>query len=340
MKVIDMHTHWWKDMKFFPPGFQWGIAQVGANFLTFPPKDPWEVLKSGAIGSENFLPLDPDGSRIIADQDYCGINTSVILPLDWGFIRYYDQHYPGWREDHGYSQDDINRYSCEMAKKYPGRVYSFAGVDPRRRDCVKILERAVTEYGAIGLKLYPPCGFTADDPRCYPLYSKCVELGIPVLIHSGYTFSPMTESMPCHPQYIEKVALDFPDLTIIIAHSGIQTFASTAWWEDCMGIARSKFNIYLDTAAWNEKVSGLTLDIPKLLQMLRIEMDIVGAHRVMFGTDLPGFTLPDDRLESKKFVHILKNLVDIGKEHGIVFSQEEAELYGYRNAQRVLKLPE
>ena len=64
----------------------------------------------------------------------------------------------------------------------------------------------------------------------------------------------------------------------------------------------------------------MTLDIPKLLTMLRIEMDIVRAHRVMFGTDLPGFTLPDDRIESKKFVNILTNLVDVGKEHGIVFS--------------------
>lgn len=340
MKVIDSHTHWWKDMSFFPPGFQWAIADVGANFHTCPPKDPWEVLNSGAIGSENFLPLDPDGERIIRDQEYCGINVSVILPLDWGFIRYYDQRYPRWREDHGYSIDDINRYSCSMAKKYPGRVYSFAGVDPRRRDAVKIFEKAVTEYGAIGLKIYPPCGFTPDDPRCYPLYQKAVELGVPVLTHSGYTFCAATESWPSHPQYVEKVALDFPDLTIIIAHSGIQTFASDAWWEDCMGIARSKWNIHLDIAAWNEQVSGLTFDIPRLLRMLRTEMDIVGAHRVLFGTDLPGFQLPGDREESKKFVNILKNLPDIGRQYGIVFTQEETEMLAFRNAQRILKLPE
>jgi predicted TIM-barrel fold metal-dependent hydrolase len=340
MKVIDMHTHWWKDMNFFPPGFQWTIADVGAKFLQFPPQDPWDVLKSGAIGSKDFLPLDPEGERIIEDQDYCGTDVSVILPLDWAFARYYDQHYPGWREDSGYSQDDINRYSCENAKKYPGRVYSFAGVDPRRRDAVKILEKAVTEYGAIGLKLYPPCGFTPDDPLCYPLYNKCIELDIPVLTHSGYTFCAALESMPSHPKYIEKVAVDFPELTIIIGHSGIQTLASNAWWEDCMGIARSKFNVYLDTTAWNETVVGLTKDVPRLLQMLRTEFDIVGAHRVMFGTDLPGFTLPEDREESKKYVNILRNLPEFGKEHGIVFSQEETELYGYQNAQRILKLPE
>jgi len=339
MRVLDSHTHWWRDMKFFPPGFQWAIADVGANFMQHPPGDPQEVLESGAIGSENFLPLDPDGKRIIKDQDYCDINCSVILPLDWAFIRYFDQRYPGWREDQGYDMDEINRLSCENAKKYPGRVYSYAGVDPRRRDAVKIFEKAVTEYGALGLKLYPPCGFTADEPICYPLYQKAVELDVPVLIHSGYTFNAATESMLSHPKYIERVALDFPDLKIIIAHSAIQTFASTAWWEDAMGIARSKWNIYLDIAAWNEQVSGLTFDIPKLLKMLRIECDIVGAHRVLFGTDLPGFQLPGDRVESKKFVNILRNLPDVAKEHGITFSMEETELIAHGNAERILKIP-
>jgi hypothetical protein len=107
-----------------------------------------------------------------------------------------------------------------------------------------------------------------------------------------------------------------------------------------MGIARAKYNIYLDLAAWNEKVSGLTLDIPKLLQMLRIEIDIVGAHRVIFGTDLPGFELPDDRYESRKFIDLLRNLPEVGEKHGIKFTEEEQQLIAYKNAERILKLPE
>jgi predicted TIM-barrel fold metal-dependent hydrolase len=144
--------------------------------------------------------------------------------------------------------------------------------------------------------------------------------------------------MTSHPKYVEQVAIDFPDLKIIIAHSGIQTFASTGWWEDAMGIARAKWNVYLDIAAWNEQAIGLTFDIPKLLQMLRVQMNIVGAHRILFGTDLPGFQLPGDREESKKYVDILRNLPEVGKKHGITFSREEAELVAFRNAQRVLNL--
>ena len=340
MKVIDMHTHWWKDMKVFPPGFLWAVAETAANFLQFPPHDTGEVFKSGAIGTENFLPLDPDGERIKKDMDYCGTDVSVILPVDWGMIPRFDQKYPQWREDAEYMIDEINRFSCEVAKKYPGRVYSFAGVDPRRYNAVKIFEKAVTEYGAIGLKLYPPTGFSADSTECYPLYAKAVELGVPVIIHSGYTFAQCLYSMTSHPKYVEQVAIDFPDLKIIIAHSGVQTFASTGWWEDAMGIARAKWNVYLDIAAWNEQAIGLTFDIPKLLQMLRVQMNIVGAHRILFGTDLPGFQLPGDREESKKYVDILRNLPEVGKKHGITFSREEAELVAFRNAQRVLNLPE
>ena len=103
-----------------------------------------------------------------------------------------------------------------------------------------------------------------------------------------------------------------------------------------MGIARSKHNVHLDLAAWNETISGLTFDIPKLIRMLRIECDVVGAHRVLFGTDLPGYKLPGDREESLKFVKILRNLVEVGKEHGAVFSQEEVELIAHGNAERLL----
>jgi len=326
MKIIDSHMHYWKDIKWFPKGFQWDIAVEGAK-ATWPYTDPNEVLESGAIGSKNFLPIYPDGKGTIKDAEDAGIDVSVILPLDWGIA------YP---EDSEIPIEQINKDCCDMAKKFPGKVYSYCGVDPRRRGAVKIFEKAVTEWGAKGLKLYPPCGFYPNQPEVYPLYQKAMELGVPVLIHTGYTFDSTLRSKTADPIYVEDVACDFPDLNIIIAHTGIQTLSSTAWWENAMGITRSKHNVHLDLAAWNETISGLTFDIPKLIRMLRVECDIVGAHRVLFGTDLPGYKLPGDREESLKFVKILRNLVKVGKEHGAVFSQEEVELIAHGNAERLL----
>lgn len=107
-----------------------------------------------------------------------------------------------------------------------------------------------------------------------------------------------------------------------------------------MGIARTKWNIHLDLAAWNEQVSGLTADPERLVKMLRIECDIVGAHRVLFGTDLPGFQLPGDREESKKFVSWLRDLPNFAKKYGVNFTWDEAELIAHKNAERVMKIPE
>lgn len=325
MKVIDSHMHYWKEVGWWPQGFQRDIAEIMAK-STWPEKDPDELLKAGAVGKD-MLPLDPDGSALLEDQKYVGTDLSVILPVDWGMT---------YKEDAPVPIEEINKANCDLAKKYPGRVYSYCGVDPRRPSAVKIFEKAVTEWGAKGLKLYPPCGFYPNDPICFPLYQKAVDLGVPVLIHTGYTFSPNLRSRTAHPQYIEDVSMAFPDLKIIMAHSGVQTLSGDAWWEAAIGTARGRWNVYLDIAAWNETAIGLTRNIPELLRKLRIECNTVGAHHVLFGTDLPGYQLPEDREESRKYVSIIRNLVDIGKEHGYTFSQEEAELIAHGNAERII----
>ena len=326
MKIIDCHTHWWKEIGFFPSGFQRDIAVVLAK-STFPNRDPNEVLLRGeGIGSNKIMPLDPDGSGLLKDAKEMGIDVSVIQPMDCGMT---------WREDAALPIEEINKAGTDLAKKHPGKVYSFCGVDPRRPNAVRLFEKAVTEWGAKGLKLYPPCGFYPNDPKCFPLYQKAVELRVPVLQHTGFTFLPSFRSDPAHPKYIEDVAMDFPDLNIIIAHSGIQTPSSYAWWENAVGIAWSHYNIYLDISGWSDNMV-LTRNIPQLIRTLRVQCDTVGAHRILFGTDRPGYTIPDDRDAVFKYIEILKNLVEVGREHGTVFSQEEVELILGGNAERII----
>jgi len=302
---------------------------VIASKSTWPNQDPEEVMDSGALGSGDFIPFDTDGSRTLQDQKEADIDVSVVLPVDWGMA---------YKEDAAVPIEQINKDSCDLAKKYPGKVYSYCGVDPRRPNAVRLFEKAVIEWGAKGLKVYPPCGFYPNDKVCYPLYQKALDLGVPVLIHTGHTVLPSLRSITAEPKYIDDVAIAFPELNIIIAHSGIQTRSSYGWWEEAMGIAQSKFNLHLDIAAWNETIVSLTYNIPELLRMLRVQCDIIGAHRILFGTDLPGYQLPQDREESMKLAKIIKNLVETGREHGVVFSQEEAELMAHGNAERLLSI--
>jgi predicted TIM-barrel fold metal-dependent hydrolase len=265
------------------------------------------------------------------DQKDAGIAVSITQPVDWGMMVFKGTEY--W-EDAPVSIEDINKGHADLARKHPGKVYYYCGVDPRRPNAVKLFEKAVTEWGAKGLKLYPPCGFYPQDAKCYRLYQKALDLGVPVLLHLAS--SSWMRARMARPMWIEDVAIDFPDLNIIIAHSGMQTRSDNALWEEAMGVAWTRPNVYLDISSWNEFPVGLTLNIPELIRKLRIQCDIVGAHHVLFGTDFPGWWMPYDRDETIKYVHILKNLVEIGKEHGAVFSQEEVELIAYGNAERII----
>ena len=333
MKVIDSHMHWWKEPGWYPPGYFWYVAQQEAH-LSLPFKDPDEVLESGGgLASGKWAPFDADGSGLLKDQEDADIDVTVILPVDWGMSVFKGTEY--W-EDAPVPIEEINKGCLDFAKEHPGRLYSYCGVDPRRPNAVKIFEKAVTEWGAIGLKLYPPVGFYPDDPKCYRLYQKALDLDVPVLLHLAST-SWMRGKMS-RPQLIEDVAIDFPDLTLIIAHSGMQTRSDNALWEEAMGVAWTRPNVYLDISSWNEFAVGLTQNVPELVRKLRMECNIVGAHHILFGTDFPGFWMPYDREETIRYVELMTNLVEIGKEHGAEFSQEEVELIMHGNSERLHRM--
>jgi predicted TIM-barrel fold metal-dependent hydrolase len=87
-------------------------------------------------------------------------------------------------------------------KRYPGRFVVFANIDWNRvnepnfaQAAAAQLERDVKEGGAVGLKIFKNLGMDTfwadgsrvrtDDPRLGPIWEKCGELGIPVLIHTA-----------------------------------------------------------------------------------------------------------------------------------------------------------
>src|SRR5262249_34004767 len=152
----DIHRHLW-DADWFPPGHRMYGAKAWAN-RTFPPRDPAEVLPR--LGQAVY---DPDGTRMIAQMDDLGIDVSVILALDWG-MAWVTRGEP----DAPLPIAEINRITMSMREKYPGRAYAFCSFDPRRKDSLSNFELAVKEWGAIGLKVYPPCGYYADDPIMAP----------------------------------------------------------------------------------------------------------------------------------------------------------------------------
>jgi len=174
-----------------------------------------------------------------------------------------------------------NDYVAGVVRKYPEQFIGFASVDPwKGAIAVQELERAVNELGLRGLKLMPITqAFFPNDERFYPLWEKCAELGVPALFHTGQTGigagTPGGGGLKLkysQPLYLDDVAADFPNLTIIMAHPAVP------WQEEQLSVALHKANVYIDLSGWSPKYFR-----PVLIQYANTILQ----DKVLFGSDYP-----------------------------------------------------
>ncbi len=161
----------------------------------------------------------------------------------------------------------------------------FVSIDPTRGpEAVREAKRLVAA-GARGLKLHPPLQqFFPNDPIAYPLYEVFAEAKLPVLFHTGH--SGIGTGMPGgggirqkygNPMTIDDVAVDFPDLPIILAHP------SFPWQDEAISVCLHKPTVYIDLSGWSPKYFSATL-IQYANSLLK--------NKVLFGSDYPLLT-PD-----------------------------------------------
>lgn len=170
---------------------------------------------------------------------------------------------------------------AKMAKDHPDVFFAFASVDPWKGEmAIKELERAVKDLGMIGVKFMQTAqGFYPNDRRFYPLWEKCVELRVPVLFHCGTTGLAAGTAGGMgfrldyvRPIYIDHLAADFPELTIICAHP------AWPWVAEAIAIAIHKANVYVDLSGWSPKYFP---------QELVWEVNSRIQDKALFGTDYP-----------------------------------------------------
>jgi hypothetical protein len=143
--------------------------------------------------------------------------------------------------------------------------------------------RSLLQEGAIkGLKLYPGYEpFYPSDEKLTPVYALAEEFDVPVMIHTGDTYSPSGKVKYSHPLNIDEVAVDFPRVKFVICHLG------NPWLRDCMEIVYKNDNVYAD-------ISGLVLGdfsdrFEEYMRKQLQEMLLWGMNpaKVLFGTDWP-----------------------------------------------------
>lgn len=173
---------------------------------------------------------DAPFDRFLDYLDQCGVRRAVISGKDTE-VRH-RRRLP-------------NTAVADLVQRYPDRFSGFAGADPLKgMAAVRDLHFAVRELGLCGLSLEPfEYGLPPNDKKYYPLYAKCCELGVPVSIHCSTNFGRGVRLEYGRPTYLDEVAVDFPELTVIAMTPG------WPWVPELVAVAWRNPNVYIKIAA-------------------------------------------------------------------------------------------
>ncbi len=162
--------------------------------------------------------------------------------------------------------------AVEFCSRSP-RLIPFANVNPyMTTNPARDLERCVKELGVRGVKVLPTYHhFYPNDRLLYPLYEVAQSLRVPAMFHTGSSVFQSSRTKFGDPVYYEDLALDFPDLALVLSHSG-----RGFWTDTAAHLARVYDNVYMEIAG---------LPPPNLLRYFP-DLEAM-ADKVIFGSDWP-----------------------------------------------------
>lgn len=214
-------------------------------------------------------PTEPDPTlrvdEALAQLDRDGCDAIVLACLKmWS----YHHH-------HQLIMDMPEEVVAEAVKIGGDRFIGTAGYNPFRIDeSLRRIETFVRDHGFKYVYFHPMTfGVAPNDRRCYPLYAKCSELGIPVGLQVGHSAETLPSNIG-HPMLVDDVAIEFPDLKINLSHTG------WPWTGEFVSMLWRHPNVYGDISAYFPK----TLD-PELVRA----MDRQLRGKIMLGSN--GFDL-------------------------------------------------
>ncbi|HDP80226.1 MAG TPA: amidohydrolase, partial [Spirochaetes bacterium] len=142
-----------------------------------------------------------------------------------------------------------NEAVAEFAQAHPDRFLFMGAVDPHKgMGAVRELEHAVGRLDMKCLCLEPWLHkLRSNDKLYYPIYAKCVELDVPIWIHTSVNFVPQLTMDFGRPIYLDEVAGHFSELKIIAGHGG------WPWVNEMMAVLWRHGNVYTDIAAIRPK---------------------------------------------------------------------------------------
>jgi uncharacterized protein len=169
-----------------------------------------------------------------------------------------------------------------------------------------------------GIKLY--CGYEHHypyDERYQIVYDICVEFDCPLMIHTGDAFSNRAKVKYSHPLNIDDVAVDNPELKIVMCHIG------NPWITDCQEVLYKNSNVYADISGLivgDFTSSGEKHYADKIKEILNY---VDSPHHLLYGSDWP--------------ISNMKSYTNFVQKLGL--DKESYDLLMYKNAESIFKIP-
>ncbi len=242
-----------------------GVTDVHVHVQPFRMLNP-EIL--GAMKRERpqfpqLLKMSEDPAILLKILDDAGVDRACMInyvaPDVMGFL------------------PTVNDYVLKYAKADRERLIPFGSIHPSYTKDVRKEAKALVKKGLRGFKVHPPHQLLfANDARLEPMYEVAEQSGVPVMVHTGTSTFPAAKSRYGDPMPVDDVAVDHPDLTIILAHGG-----RPLWCDAAFFIARRHRNAYID-------VSSIP---PRRLLSYFPRLEEIG-DKVLFGSDWPGPGVP------------------------------------------------
>ena len=172
-----------------------------------------------------------DTDLLLKSMDEAGVDIAVVQ-AEWEF------------GDH----KALNEKVYKIMNDHPKKILGMCTVHPEDSIDMAKEAREWIEKGMRGVNLQPwAYRMEAHDRRFYPVYETCLEMGVPVTIHTAINFTATRSMIYGKPINLDIIACDFPELTIVASHGG------WPWVNEMVAVAWKHKNVYIETWAVSPK---------------------------------------------------------------------------------------
>jgi predicted TIM-barrel fold metal-dependent hydrolase len=177
-----------------------------------------------------------------------------------------------------------DQYVAEYVAAHQEKLIGFLSLDPTQEGWQQEMLDGHQVLELRGIKLMSMyAGFQPDDQRLDPLWAYATKHALPVLLHTGTTFVSQAPLECTLPRHLDKVAIRFPEVRIIMAHLG------HPYEPECVAVIRKHPNVYSD-------ISALHYRPFQLYHSLMLVQEYGVWSKLLFGSDYP-FTTVDKSID-------------------------------------------